>query len=243
MAVTLSEGLFPFGKSNGFECAGDALETVTHIDLGKITEVIAHSGYESRLVGGEECLNDKISWEKFPKYLDEYEPSAEYGLVPIRAGNRIISPEELDTRIAKKFNLTCAGHTYNSKDKFNHGKKTWRDIKCPRKFEPCSLQELFIPLSLELERDELFHHRNMVMSMKQQVSLEVGEICKKYEVSHEFESGLLVCVNGTFEVFDIAMWMKSECYCACFNQNPMSIKYIAADGHRILIMEFDAESG
>lgn len=238
-----------------------------------LTEIVFCTGYEGRLCRGNEIFGSGFEWEALdtfdpfdgdhgltpltagsriisPEELDGDLCEA-IGLDP-DDGNpiRVVDPisEEADMRTA-----------INTPSRTPWEPETWFDhqLLFPESIDISMMnqRELFWrynsrrPDATEERyraiRENPVVWRDHLAALRYRLANEVREICLRGGAQYEFTNGLCCVSDGNVMFpFMIAEWMSDKFYCGCFGQNSMhNIRVIASGNHRILVADFDAESG
>ena len=188
---------------------------VTHIAFDELTELIVCSGYEERLT------RNVANWDSL------YDINMDYGATPLITGGRIITPEEVDDNLA-----TALGRRANYK-------RVTSDSN-----DMCDMDELFTRFDADdtILKSTVWRDRQMARRIK--LINEVREICHQNKQKSAFELGVCFCLNKCMRPFELVNWLKNIEYCGCFSLgNTTSISHIVSNGHNILVMYIDAESG
>jgi hypothetical protein len=245
---------------------GDDLRVSEKILCEDVTAVVFCTGYERRMRRGHSTFGRDFDWNG-----DIFDPTCPRGFVPLTAGGRIISPEEIDTRWCPILDISEEDgrgrppftDDLDVYDSNNPVPEPWdkHDCSYPSDTAPASLDDLFgsprfagSP-SGTLRSNPIAdrHLRDSLMAARVEMAREIRSICERGGAQYEFERGLCMLTETSY-VFELAGWMREKNYCACFNQFSMhDIRCIRARAvnspqriageHYILVASFDAESG
>lgn len=207
------------------------------LEMENLTELIICTGYEERLIEGEVGLGNEINWFT-------HDPECGYAedMTPILAGGRLITPEEIDPQLAEVMGIDEYGCTYDDVDDKSGG---WckRSATAMTQASPVPYTELIFLYDPEEDKDPV-GRRDSHLAARIKLSKEVKELCESSGQSYAIEKGLCLHLEKCFGPLQIANWLKEQFYCACFS--PLGIydmSYIQNESHRILIVNYDAESG
>lgn len=212
-----------------------------------LTAMIAYAGNEDRLIRGETIFNFEptVDWMDLPE-----------DMIPISAGERLISPEELNDDLAKKLGFDTDGTPLNKRKKnikkyydktlkyYGVNDEAWWRHTCALSGLDCrnfSTQELFKRFDPVNDKPEQWRE-NYVKTILDLHS-EIGELCNAEETKYMFEGGLCLILDVVSSPLEIGNWLEKQLYCACFNHMPHDLQIVENDKHKILIAEYDAESG
>lgn len=196
-------------------------------DMRNLTELIIYTGYENRLVAGNDTFGlDPFSWFTW----DEENYSYLTNMTPLMTSGRIICPEEIDIDLAKTLNLDQEDTDF------------WREKKCYPSFNvetfPSSIDELFLKYSKKRGNPQIW--RDRCATRRIQLIEELRKICYDNDLQEPFENGLCLRLNQCFTPFDITAWLTKQFYCSVFNPTGIyQIIYTETTEHRILAVKYD----
>lgn len=235
-----------------------ALCARTH-QFNELTTIILGAGYEHRLIQGMSNLGDgsnSIEWwlgDSMYTYLQD--------ATPLTAGGRLISPEEIDSSLAEALNLDPSSGFYDGDDTNiksaqelelkNSGHEEmigdwirWGIHKStPNTFvNPAEYDKLFVSYGSNKTNPEKY--RDTLATTRAQLATEIKELCYSSGHRYSFDKMLCVALNKCHKPLDIGKWLKTQFYCGFFSTTGiMSISFIQNDKHKVMIINYDGESG
>ena len=200
------------------------------IEMKNLTAIVIGAGYERRLFQNGETLIGTRTIDWWTRSLDNYTYLTE--CIPLTAGGRLISPEELDENLAIKMGF------YEPEIKWNkHGALPNNIV------EPAPIVDLFQsyneakPIPPDLYRDA-------IATTRKQLADEIIALCCATGHKYDIDSKLCVGLQHCAKPLDISAWMEDQSYCGCFSETGiMDMSYVCDDKHKILIVTYDGESG
>jgi len=224
------------------------IKSVCRLDMKDLTEFIICSGYERRLIQGASTLGSNyINWD------DEWWGDFGESMVPLSAGGRLISPEELDPTLAQKMHCGPDEDEDNEdnededddddddEDEYEAGFWRKRNALPTKSVNPAPIEDLFMRYADE--NGDPTAWRDALATTRAQLYQEVREICKDSNNLYEIDNGLCLRLKDCFSPLSIGRWLKKQFYCGCFDYLPMGFTLIEGNQHKILIVEADGESG